>query len=297
MVRPRAVRSSSGGGASESISGLSWDGTAVDGTVKRGFYIPAGAANGCDATPCTLLMQQLHRDQVGTTERFYTGVFYGNHEDFDDFSNYGLAYWGFHGYPIGASGSGTICLELAGGVGFGTPTDDTTRDDGSQPAIGFDVWAKRAIVTNHIGTGLWTRKLYCDLPSTSTANLISNDRFNSAADVEPPVPVFMFGQTGQRIDPPNNGVGRSWGGQIRYEEFSGVQRAIQIYNEALSEAHVIALSAKETNAEVLAYCSANSITSLWYLNMNPTPSDVTNKGGSGPNGVWDGANRPSQWTP
>lgn len=49
-----------------------------------------------------------------------------------------------------------------------------------------------------------------------------------------------------------------------------------------------------TNAAVIAYCSANSITP-WYVNLNPTPSDISDKSGAGHDPAWLNANRPTLW--
>ena len=86
---------------------------------------------------------------------------------------------------------------------------------------------------------------------------------------------------------------RAWHARLRdrfiaWEEQNAVVRGIQIYASALTEAQILALEGLETDAEVLTAVGELGVTSLWYLNMNPRPSDVTDKSGSGHDPVWDG---------
>jgi hypothetical protein len=81
------------------------------------------------------------------------------------------------------------------------------------------------------------------------------------------------------------------------ERAASVLRGWQIYNAALSLTDIVGLNALETDADVLMYCTTHSITSLWYLNMNQTTSDITDKSGNGHHGTWmDVSNKPLQWT-
>jgi len=70
---------------------------------------------------------------------------------------------------------------------------------------------------------------------------------------------------------------------------------VQVYNAALTEAQIVALAAKDYDADVLSYCSANGIASLWYLNMNWTLDDITDKSGAGHHPSWAGTARPTLW--
>ena len=58
----------------------------------------------------------------------------------------------------------------------------------------------------------------------------------------------------------------------------------------------MSLAWQRWDAEVLAATADLGITSLWYLNMNPRPSDVTDKRGSGAphDPSWDGSTA-AQW--
>ena len=109
------------------------------------------------------------------------------------------------------------------------------------------------------------------------------------ADVNPPTPAIVVGQA------PDNGAGQSWGGYPGWEEFKGVIRGMQFYSYRLTDAQKGFVGSLQTDAEVLAACAANSMTIPWYLNMNPTPSDVTDKSGNGHHGAWHGTARPTLW--
>jgi hypothetical protein len=69
-------------------------------------------------------------------------------------------------------------------------------------------------------------------------------------------------------------------------------RGIRQFNAALALADIQAEIAAIGNN---AAASAAGQGATWYINDNPTPSDVTDKSGAGHNPVWANANRPTQW--
>ena len=101
----------------------------------------------------------------------------------------------------------------------------------------------------------------------------------------------MVGQTGRNDGNPN----LSWGGEPRWEETNGILRGFQFYTAALSPAQILTREACDTDACVLQVCASDA-PCPWYLNMNPTPSDVTDKSGNGHHPTWDGSDRPQPWT-
>jgi hypothetical protein len=66
---------------------------------------------------------------------------------------------------------------------------------------------------------------------------------------------------------------------------SGVIRHIKIFNKALSEGDILA----EAAAESLA--TAEGQANIWYMNINPTPTDISDKSGRGHNPVWASSTR------
>jgi hypothetical protein len=67
-----------------------------------------------------------------------------------------------------------------------------------------------------------------------------------------------------------------------------VLRGIQIYSTKLSLADIQA----EIDNPLSTPAGA---TSIWYMNLNPTPTDISDKSGKGHNPSWVGDLRPTLW--
>ncbi|HKP96481.1 MAG TPA: hypothetical protein VJ385_12055 [Fibrobacteria bacterium] len=91
----------------------------------------------------------------------------------------------------------------------------------------------------------------------------------------PNAPVFRFGAS------PWTGNGSS-----NSETPNGILRAFKMF-PALSTADMLAESASD---QVNTPATANP---PWYINVNPTPTDVSDKSGAGHHPVWANSNRPS----
>lgn len=209
-----------------------------------------------DPFPATYIWRINHVQQAG----FYTVFFWGPNGSFT-----GAGYYGFPPYPD-TPGASTHKYEVSANGG-----DYVT----GSPAVEYGVWKTQAAQVTESG-GNVTMVLYYDLPDTSKK--ITPPTFNGYAAGFPPAgtPALIFGRA-----PWNPGN----------ECLSGSFRAIQAYNSALSEANIVAAAALNHDADVLAL-GLNP----WYLNMNPTPSDITDKSGNGHNPAWSTANRPTLYT-
>jgi len=255
--------------------GLEWPG---DGAVRRMLYWSSPFS----MYPATYLFKVYQRNQVsgvGDGSRYYTTFFWGNNGEFVWGSNYDKSYYGAHPYPSPAP-SGNGKWEISADA-----SDFVTRDNGSSPYVTNNAWYSQAFVATNLGGGNYRQKFYIALPSVASSNTITND---TTAPVTPPSPAIVVGQA-----PNYNGA--SWGGYSRWEEQNAIIRGIQFYNVALTESQIVALAALETDAAVLAKCTELGISAPWYLNMNPTPTDVTDKSGSGHNPSWDGTTA-LEWT-
>jgi hypothetical protein len=73
------------------------------------------------------------------------------------------------------------------------------------------------------------------------------------------------------------------------EIMDGVIRNIQIYSAQLTVSDVV------TEVGTPLSTAAGS-SNIWYMNLNPTPSDISDKSGAGHNPQWVGAERPLLWT-
>ena len=83
----------------------------------------------------------------------------------------------------------------------------------------------------------------------------------------PPNPVLTFGDAPWA---PGN------------EMLSGILRGIQVYDSLLSTSDI--------SAEI---SDPGSVQTPWYLNLNPTPTDISDKSGNNHNPAWVGALRPT----
>lgn len=223
-------------------------------------------ANLPDITPLTLLWKIKPVQQTG----FYTTFFHAR----NDGTFVGdRTYWGCHPYPQGG-GSGTVHnweVSIEGG-------DDIVDENGNSTVVTKDAWYSQAAQA-YPSASVSKVDFYWDLATAST-RVISHTT-GAALTNASASPALTFG-------------GAPWNPNA--ECLSGTLRGIQVYSGALSLADIEALHVCETDAQVLAVCSSRSITSLWYLNMNPTPDDITDKSGNGRNPSWQTAGRPTLYT-
>jgi hypothetical protein len=209
-----------------------------------------------DPFPATYIWRVNNVQQNG----YYTNFFWG-----PDGSFTGAGYYGFHPYPDSPPSGSTHKYEIsANGADYVT----------GSPAITVDAWRTQAAVVTNSG-GNVTLTYYYDLSSLS--NKIETT-FNGYAAGFPPAgtPALIWG-------------GAPW--NTGNECLSGTLRGIQVYNSALSEANIAAAAALNNDADVLALGL-----DPWYLNMNPTPSDISDKSGNGHDPAWSTANRPTLYT-
>ena len=91
-------------------------------------------------------------------------------------------------------------------------------------------------------------------------------------------------QASDRDRPGAGHYGYSWGGYAGWEEFNGIIRGIQLYSGLLSVSDILS----EITAPQSTTAGRNLI---WYLNLDPRPSDVSDKKGSGTahNPSWSGS--------
>lgn len=262
-------------------TGLDWDGT---GSARRMLYWASPPA----IYPMTYLWKVYQRNQlsgIGDGTRYYTTFFWGNNGTFFWDGGGSNTFYGCHPYPHPTNTSdGKWEISVAG-------ADVITRDDGTTPTVTNNAWYSQAFYGSRQSASITNHRFYINLPSVTTLNRISY-QVNDAgwADADPPSPCICVGQA------PDNGTGtQSWGGYSRWEEQNAIIRGLQFYTEQLSEANIVALSAYDDDASVLAAVSSLGISSLWYLNMNPRPTDVTDKSGGAHHPTWAGSLRPTLW--
>lgn len=216
---------------------------------------------GTSGAGVTYIWKVMPTQQTG----YYTTMFWANDDGggtIDTFTwDSGLAntYYGAHPYPdSGTSGGTTHSWEISTGGG------DTTNG-----AVVQDVWYTQVFQASGASGNSKVMNFYWDWPNVDAGHKVSHTDPGSWGNTNPPSPALTFG------DAP-------WSpGQ---EACSCTLRGIQIYNALLSEADI----ASELASPLSTGAGAASI---WYLNLNPTPDDITDKSGAGHNPSWVNATK------
>jgi len=244
-------------GASGTIYGLDFPG---DGAARRMLYWH----NPFPIYDATYIFKVYPRKKTSGRHRYYTTFFWGNDGTFWWDGGEANTYYGAHPYPSPPP-DGPGQWEISVHADDPTTGQEVTWDRWHTQA--FRAWRESATVTQH--------EFYYDLPDTSKviSYRVSDPGW---ATKNPPIPAIVMGQA-----PNVNGF--SWGGYEGWEEFNGVIRGIQIYSGRLSLADI--------QAEIASPLSTTAGQNfIWYLNLNPRPSDVTDKKdiGTPHNPAWDG---------
>ncbi|MCB2016339.1 MAG: hypothetical protein KDF54_02275, partial [Hydrogenophaga sp.] len=200
-------------------------------------------ANLLDPYPATYIWRVNVRHQPG----YYTTFFWGPDGPFG-----AVAYYGAHPYPDGG-GSNTLTHKWEISI---EGTDTVTDLNGHSTAVNYGAWHTQALVVRRVNTNELEARFYWDLPDTTKVighTTIYTDYANGFGSRPYAGKALSFG------DAP-------WA--IGNERLSGVLRGIQIYAAELSVADIL--------SEVAAPLgTAAGASSIWYLNLNPTPADIT----------------------
>jgi len=207
--------------------------------------------------PATYIWRVRPRQQNG----YYTTFFWGNDGSFE-WGNPPQAdtYYGAHPYPS----------PLPDGVAHKWEIAVDAHDYLSAEDVVYDVWYTQALRVWSDGAGKH-HEFYWDLPNTP--RVISTTIESSYGNVNPPNPALTWG------DAPWNESN---------EIMNGVIRGIQIYSAQLTVSDILAEVATPLS-------TATGASNIWYLNLNPTPSDISDKSGQGHNPEWVGSERPLLW--
>ncbi len=210
--------------------------------------------------PATYVWRVNPRHQVG----YYTTFFWG--PDNGQFS--AENYYGAHPYPDGVyAPTGTTHkweLSIYG-------NDFVNDAGGASTQVVYGVWKTQALRVFDNGANK-VHEFYWDLPNTSRVIRVVLDR--------------TYGTTAGS-DAALNFGDAPWA--VGTERLSGILRGIQIYSASLSVADILS----ELNQPLSTSAGASSV---WYLNLNPTPDDISDKSGRGHHPTWVGSGRPTRWT-
>ena len=193
---------------------------------------------------------------------YYTTFFWANDDGAGDLSTFlwtggGSAdtYYGMHPYPhpSGTYHEWEISIEQA---------------DFVNGTVVYDVWYTQVVRVWSDGSGKH-HEFYWNWPNTDAGNRVTRVSPTSYGNTDPPSPALTFG------DAP-------W--QPGRETCSCTLRGLQIYNALLSEADIATEIANPLSTGAGA-------AAIWYLNVNPTPDDLTDKSGAGHNPAWFNATK------
>ena len=267
----------------------------------NGLIFPANATAGSDIriifdgsillprTLQTVLWKKYNNGQTNyvadTWSSHNTGAFASDNYEF-----------GCHPYPsstgtvdaagqnTGVIGSGVVHYHEIAGLGG---HDYLASPGGSSVLVVDGRWYSQARSAGPVT--LTTRHRYYFDQGLNSSQVIEQSITTALIPAAGATPAFYFGCSDWRAGLGGGGAGTN------DETPAGIHRGYQLFNAELTAAQILALSAFNYDSEVLSYCSANGLT-LWYLNMNPTPSDITDKSGNGRNPTWANANRPTLYT-
>jgi hypothetical protein len=211
----------------------------------------------------TYVWRAYPRQQTG----YYTTFFWGND---GEFWWGGYTYYGAHPYP---QGDGTTHKwEIAGGYGA----------DSLGGAVAYDRWHTQVLRVWADSSGKH-HQFYYDWPDQT--KLINFTAGASYGNSNPPYPALTWGDAPWPHSESCAYGNCGEGGEV----YDGIIRGIQIYNIKLSLADIQA----EINSPLSSSAGANNV---WYLNIDPTPSDISDKSGKGNNPEWVGSERPSLYS-
>lgn len=242
------------------VSGLSFPGSAAVTTTMRFRFL-----NPLAIYPATYIWRVYPIRQAG----YYTAFFWGNDDGRGDSTTFlwvngreADTYYGAHPYPNPPPNGTSHDWEIS-----------ILQSDPVNGAVVYDRWYTQAFRAWSDGSGKH-HEFYWDLPRIGARHRVAVSAGTDYGNRNPPVPALTWG------DAPWN-PGR--------EVWCGMLRGIQVYAANLSVSDV--LSEASTPLSTSA-----GVANIWYLNLNPTPGDISDKSGRGHDPAWVGRERPGLWT-
>jgi hypothetical protein len=241
-------------------SGLDFPGSAAVATTMRFRFL-----NPLAIYPATYIWRAYPRQQSG----YYTAFFWGNDDGQENLNTFlwksGKAdsYYGAHPYPNPPPNGTNHRWEIA-----------ILQDDFVNGTVVYNRWYTQALRVWADASGKH-HEFYWDLPNADASHRVTWTAPTSYGNTNPPVPALTWG------DAPWNPGKEVW---------DGILRGIQIYSTNLSVSEILT----EANSPL---STAAGATNIWYLNLNPTPDDISDKSGHGHDPAWVEGEHPALWTP
>jgi len=175
---------------------------------------------------------------------------------------------------LGSSGE-TQYYEIAG---LGASDFIASPGPGETFPVVKDVWVRQARTCKVVNGDTLRHRFWPDL--SRPAKFIQQDvrLADYQADAAKAVsPTFVFGCSPWTAS-----------GNVNGETPSGTFRAIKLFDAALPIADIVSESSSGSDLAV----TSSGRTSVWYINENPTPKDISDKSGASHSPRWANANRP-----
>ncbi len=256
--------------AQAQTTGLDFPGSAaVQSTMRFKFANPHTSGlpiYGPGGAGVTYVWRAYPRQQSG----YYTAFFWGNDDGGGDLNTFlwvgnGQAadsYYGAHPYPNNPPNGNTHSWEVS-----------VEQNDFTNGTVQYNRWHTQVLRVWSDGSGKH-HEFYWDWPNTDSSHVVTRVSSTSWGNVNPPAPALTWGDAPWA---PGN------------EVWTGILRGIQIYATKLSLADI-------TSEIATPQSTASGAASIWYLNLNPTPGDISDKSGKGHHPSWVGNARPTLYT-
>lgn len=221
------------------------------------FLFTAGAL--IPHAPATLLFRVNYTQQAG----YYTNFFFAGNLG-SDFAG-SPSYIGCHPYPYPTNTDITHKWEIS----------TEFQDFQSLEDVAYGVWYRQAVTIETVG-GVPVTNYYYDIDGgfSKKVTRVGGEAWGAGG-----ANCLIFGN-----NPWTN---------TDSESLSGTIRGLQQYAAVLSQSDIALESANNTSNTPV---TAAGLASVWYMNQNPTPSDISDKSGQAHHPAWLNGSRPTLYT-
>lgn len=174
-----------------------------------------------------------------------------------------------HLYEIAIGGSDIISTPDPGGSG------------NQKFTVTKGVWVTQAGSVELVSGTTLRHRFYPDLGTYPNGYIEYDWALSNLSSSNPGGEAFLFGASDWRSGIPSAGQND--------ETPNCYLRWIKLFDDVLSNADILSEAAYASEGAT----TTAGIAALWYSNLNPTPTDVTDKSGAGHDPSWANANRPS----
>jgi len=286
-------RYSTSGAAPEAQSGLNF---LANGAAGSDIRLAWSGANLLSRTAQTVIWKAFYAQQSG----YYADVWDAENDGSFHFSKYEH---GTHPYPCDGAFNGTG--QATGGTGESGDIhyfEIAGLGDGPEVLFGHDFIASPGGTAKLVVNGIWyTHARTVEVVSgtilrhTFWPDVVNDPSYVIQQDLTladlnvPTSPAFIVGCSPWT----SSNFAGTGSGYTNTETPGNITRGIKLFNAPLTISDIASEAASATNSPV----TAAGIASVWYMNENPTPTDITDKSGAGHTPTWANANRPTLWTP